>query len=320
MTEKRPAAKRGQKAADEIPKFRTGLRFETILNNAEESIRLDLKKARLQSNHSLTIGEQTEAAVRETLRGYLPASYSVGHGHIYDAYGDGSQQTDLVITNPDHPLSFPEDRAGTYLVDGVAAAGEVKARLTTKDLDDCIRKGTRFKELRLTGTADVDFVLTAKHQKYMRQMGMVPPFFVIAIDSRLQVATVGKRLANAGLVPPPAGKSLGPRDDAHTPQPPVDAICILGKGVHVYIRPDNPFGLRVKEVPDRPVWAFIPTDAPLAFTLMWLHSAMPQMIRGRSVLVPYLMPTQKNLKYMVERGYITAQEQSAAGDQPAIQP
>lgn len=38
---------------------------------------------------------------------------------------------------------------------------------------------------------------------------------------------------------------------------------------------------------------------------MWLHSAMPQMLRGQSVLVPYLMPTQKNLKYMIERGYVT---------------
>lgn len=139
----------------------------------------------------------------------------------------------------------------------------------------------------------------------MRQVGMVPPFFVIAIDSSLQVATVGKRLAKAGLVPPPPGKSVGPHDSADAPQPPVDAICILGKGVYLYIRPDNPLGMKVKEAPDQPGWAFIPTDAPLAFTLMWLHSAMPQMLRGRSVLVPYLMPTQKNLKYMVERGYIT---------------
>jgi hypothetical protein len=313
MTQKRPVAKRAQKAADEVPKFRTGLRFETILTNAEQSIRLDLDKARLESNHSLTIGEQTEAAVRTTLRGYLPASYSVGHGHIYDAYGDGSQQTDLVITNPDHPLSFPEDRAGTYVVDGVAAAGEVKAKLTAKDLNDCIHKGTRFKELRLTGR-DGDFVMTTKHQEYMRQVGMVPPFFVIAIDSSLQAATVGNRLMKAGLVPPPPGKSAGPHDDAHTPQPPVDVICVLGKGVHLYIRPNNPFGMTVKQAPDQPLWAFIPTDAPLAFTLMWLHSAMPQMLRGQSVLVPYLMPTQKNLAYMIERGYITAAPKADAGE------
>ncbi len=40
--------------------------------------------------------------------------------HVYDAYGDGSRQTDVIITNPDHPLSFPEDKSGTYVVDGVS--------------------------------------------------------------------------------------------------------------------------------------------------------------------------------------------------------
>jgi hypothetical protein len=310
MAQTRPAAKRTpqKKPADQqTGKFRTGLRFETILTNAEQSIRLDLDKARLESNHSLTIGEQTEAAVRKALRGYVPASFSVGHGHIYDAYGDGSQQTDVVITNADHPLTFPEDRSGTYLVDGVAAAGEVKARLTTKDLEDCIHKGTTFKELRMTGRVG-DFVMTSTDQAYMRQLGMVPPFFVIAIDSRLRPDTVGKKLAKAGLVPPPEGKSEGPLDDADTPQPPVDAVCVLGKGVHLYIRPDNPFGMKLIGAPEQSVWAYIPTDAPLAFTLMWLHSAMPKMLRGKSVLVPYLMPTQKNSKYMIERGYIKVAE------------
>jgi hypothetical protein len=306
MPSKRPASKRTprKKPAEQPGLFRTGLRFETILTNAEQSIRLDLDKARLESNHSLTIGEQTEAAVRKTLGAYLPASYSVGHGHVYDAYGDGSQQTDVVVTNPDHPLSYPDDRSGTYVVDGVAAAGEVKAKLTTKDLDDCIEKGTTFKELRMTGRVG-DFVLTPKDQEYLRQLGMVPPFFVIAIDSTLKPDTVGKKLARAGLVSPPAGKSEGPLDAADTPQPPLDAICILGKGVHLYVRPDNPFGMKIVGGPANLTgWAFIPTDAPLAFTLMWLHSAMPQMIRGKSVLIPYLMPTQKNTKYMIERGYI----------------
>jgi hypothetical protein len=303
MTTRRPAANNAPPAPTEGVGFRSGLRFESLLTNAEQTIRLDLDKARLESDHSLTIGEQTEAAVRATLARYLPATYGVGHGHVYDAYGDGSQQTDVVIANADHPLTFPEDRAGTYVVDGVAAAGEVKARLATKDLDDCIRKGTTFKKLRLT-YSEGDFVLSPKHQAHMKQMGMVPPFFVIAIDSTIKVSTVHNRLRKAGLIPPPSGKSLGPEDDGDTPQPPLDAICILGKGVHLYVRPDNPLGIKVKERPNDPVWAFIPSDAPLAFTLMWLHSAMPQTVRGRSVLVPYLMPNQKNLKYMADTGQL----------------
>src|SRR5262249_37269708 len=105
----------------------TGLRFEQILLSVEKQLRSKLEQARRESDHSLTIGERAEAEVRQTLRGYLPSGFSIGHGFIYDAYGDGSRQTDLIIANPDHPLSFPDDKAGTYVVDGVSAAGEVKA-------------------------------------------------------------------------------------------------------------------------------------------------------------------------------------------------
>jgi hypothetical protein len=118
--------------ATEPVAFRTGLRFESILVNAERALALDLERARLDSDHSLSIGERAQAEVRTLLREYLPSGYGVGHGHVYDVYRDKSKQTDDVITTPDHPLSFPEECSGTYLVDGVATAGEVKATMSPK--------------------------------------------------------------------------------------------------------------------------------------------------------------------------------------------
>jgi len=56
--------------------------------------------------------------VRKGLRGFLPTSFGVGNGFIYDAYGDGTKQTDFIITNPDNPLAYPDDEPGTYVVDG----------------------------------------------------------------------------------------------------------------------------------------------------------------------------------------------------------
>lgn len=206
----------------------TGLRFESILMNAEQGLQLALDKARLESDHGLTIGEQAETAVRTVLRGYLPSGYAVGHGHVYDAYGDGSKETDVIITNPDHPLSFPEDRAGTYVVDGVSAAGEVKAKLDVGKLVDCIAKGTRFKKLRLT-INDGDHVITPRHQKLIKQIGLVPPYFVVAFDSKIKPDTVCRRLQNAGLISPPEGKSLGPQDDGNEPQPPLTPCVSWGK-------------------------------------------------------------------------------------------
>lgn len=294
-----------------------GLRFHEILTNVEQELQSALAKARLESDHSLTVGEQAEAAVRETLRRYLPSGYGVGYGHVYDAYGDGSRQTDVVVTNPEHPLSFPESRSGTYVVDGVSAAGEVKARLDVGALDDCIKKGTAFKQLRMTINSS-DHAITVKDSAYMKQIGLVPPYFVIAFENKISDDTMGKRLQDAGLTSPPEGKSMGPEDSADTPQPPLDAVCILGRGIWLYVRPDNPMGMRIgieqedgtKQLRDDVVgWAFVETDAPLAWTLAWMHAAMPRVLRGGSVFAPYLIPPVRHLTYMSARA-----EANAAAD------
>ncbi|MBF9351755.1 hypothetical protein BKG80_22450 [Mycobacteroides chelonae] len=284
----------------------TGWRFHNILATVEKGLQNTLAKARSESNHSTTIGNRAEEAVRETLRDYLPAGHSVGEGLVYDAFGDGSCQTDVVITNPDHPLSFPEGKSGTYVVDGVAAAGEVKACLNVNALNDCIKKGTAFKQLRMT-LSKSDHVITARDQAYMKQIGLVPPYFAIAFENKVGIKTIGDRLMKAGLVSPPIGKSQGAEDMADTPQPPLDAVCILGRGIWLYVRPDNPLGLEIAFQQtdgsrtiqkDLSTWAFIETEAPLVLTLAWLNSAMPRMLRGRSVFAPYLIPSARHAKYM----------------------
>jgi hypothetical protein len=173
-----------------------------------EDRRTLVARARLESNHSTTIGDGAEEPVRNVLRSYLPSGYGVGKGHVYDAYGDGSRQTDVVITNPDHPLSFPEGRSGTYVVDGVSAAGEVKSCLDVGALDDCIEKGRAFKQLRMT-VNESDHVMTTKEQAYMKQIGLVPPYFAIAFENKIANDTFGERLQDAGPGAASAGQIPG---------------------------------------------------------------------------------------------------------------
>lgn len=298
----------GEEQADEGG-HSVNLRFHKILATVEQELQTTLAKARLESDHGTTIGDGAEDAVRETLRAYLPAGYSVGKGIVYDAYGDGSRQTDIVITNPDHPLSFPEGKSGTYVVDGVAAAGEVKSRLDVATLQDSIAKGSAFKKLRMT-VGESDSVMTPKDQAYMQQIGNVPPYFVVAFDNVVADNTIAERLEMAGLIEPPNGKSMGIQDWANTPQPPLDAICVLGEGVWLYLRPDNPMGFHIgytkadgsKAVRnDLSGWAFVKTESPLVMTMVWLHAAMPRIFRGKSVFSPYLIPNQQHLKYMRAR-------------------
>jgi hypothetical protein len=164
-----------------------------------------------------------------------------------------------------------------------------------------------------------DKVLTTRQQEHIKQMGLAPPYFALAFENDIAIDTLGKRLAEAGLVAPPTGKSDGPEDAGHEPQPPLDIICLLGRGVYVYYRPGNPFGMTLRDGPPGLVtgWAFMETSAPLAWTLAWLHSSMPRILRGGSVLRPYMVPNQKNLKYMAARGYMeVSQGQSTQADPP----
>lgn len=293
--------------------YRIDLRFHKILATVEQELQTALAKVRLESDQGTTIGDGAEEAVRKTLRSYLPSGYGVGKGIVYDAFGDGSRQTDVVITSPDHPLSFPEGKSGTYVVDGVAAAGEVKSCLDVAALSDSIAKGTAFKRLRMT-VNESDHVMTTNEQAYMRQIGMVPPYFVVAFDNKVATNTIGDRLRKADLIPPPAGKSMGEHDWANTPQPPLDVICVLGKGVWLYLRPDNPMGFQIginKEGGSKTVrhdysgWAYLETDAPLVITMIWLHAAMPRLFRGRSVFSPYLIPPISHAKYMNARDEVS---------------
>ncbi|MDW5614229.1 MULTISPECIES: DUF6602 domain-containing protein [Mycolicibacterium] len=303
-------------------RFSIDLRFHSLLATVEKELQTALAKARLESDHGTTIGDGAEEAVRNTLRTYLPSGYGVGKGIVYDAFGDGSRQTDVVIASPDHPLSFPEGKSGTYVVDGVAAAGEVKACLDVNALGDCIKKGTAFKQLRMT-VNESDHVMTTKDQAYMKQIGMVPPYFVIAFENKIASDTMGERLQNVGLIEPPAGKSMGEEDWANTPQPPLDAVCILGRGVWLYIRPDNPMGFQVgfdkadgsKTIRnDLSGWGFVETDAPLVITMIWLHAAMPRIFRGRSAFSPYLIPPTRHLQYMQSRDAAAADVDNSEQD------
>ncbi|WP_280436780.1 DUF6602 domain-containing protein [Nocardia carnea] len=152
-------------------------RFDKVMRVWERQLELALERARESLEHRGDRGASVEDEVRETLRRFLPRQYDVGHGAVYDAFGDGSRQLDVIIANSKHPISYPKDERGPYLLDGVSAVGEVKSVLTTAELERSIQSAIQFKKLRPTPVKGEH--ITNHEMEYIRETQGIPPYFII---------------------------------------------------------------------------------------------------------------------------------------------
>lgn len=114
---------------------------------AEGQMRAALEEARAGHRHAGAKGTVAESAFRLFLTRHLPRSLSVGQGEIVDKKGNRSGQTDVVVTDFDHPLTFRPDEPGLFFVEGVVGAGEVKSILTGGELTKTLKASVRFKTL-----------------------------------------------------------------------------------------------------------------------------------------------------------------------------
>ncbi len=246
-------------------------------------MQVELSKARVGLSHMGNRGGRVEDAARKALRDVLPRQFDVGHGEVFDRYGDTSKQMDIVVTTLDHPFTHPGHQAMPYMLDGVAAVGEVKTKLTTDELPDCIAKGLSFKRLRRAVGKD-DVVLNHS-EEYLVETQLLPPFFVLALENDVAIDTLLKRMNDAPLAPVQPTKLFFKED---TPQHALDAICILGRGLMWNLRSGiGPVQLRRGGEPPLTGWQWIDTDAPLSWMLHLMHIAIPQIQRRHSPLIHY---------------------------------
>jgi hypothetical protein len=236
---------------------------------------------------------KVEIAARDVLREYMPPNLSVGDGGVYDSYGDESAQMDIVIANGDQPFTFPGG-SGEYVIEGVSAVGEVKSNLTARQLADCIKKGTKYKQLRPTfGPQDQVTNLT----DFLKESELIPPFFVLAFESTMKMQKVIDTLNAVAPVAIPLDKPC----PSATPQPPIDAVCILGEGFALYQRASHGPLFQVQTQGDPYQGWYALGAAPLACLLAWLHTAMPRQLRAQSVVRQYFFPTYPQAKYMANK-------------------
>jgi hypothetical protein len=232
---------------------------------------LERARARFeQSGDRGTAG--AEVPFRDFLTEYLPRSLAVGHGEVIDADDHISKQTDLVIVDDHHPFTFKPSDPGLFFIEGVLAAGEVKADLTSQHLTDALQKSQRFKALVPRAAKGTQ---TFSNPTDLPRFVDRRAFFLFAFESRLTLETIGQRIVEY--------------EKAHSDQPILDAAFVLDRGVVINLA-DGQGAQRYAEPGGEPLsgWLANPSDQVLFDTLAWLSINMPRFVRYQSILVEYI--------------------------------
>lgn len=225
-------------------------------------------------------GISLEKTFREFLREDLPRRLEIGTGEIIDTKQHRSNQTDIVIVNEDHPLTFSRDLPGLFFIEGICAVGEVKTTLTSDELDKTLEDSLIFRQLDLLpGLGTFIYTNPSDQQRFYKS----PPFFLMAFDSQLKLLSISENI-QAFL------KTKGfEGNDINTV---LDAVFIINQGSVINFG-DGQGAFRMA-VGDKGTtakgWTVRISDTVLFDLVGWLSSVMPKMERHEPILPYYFLP------------------------------
>ena len=238
-----------------------------------------LKKSRASFGHAGTQGSDAESAVRIMLDSNLPRYLTVGTGEVIDLSDSRSGQLDIVIANEDQPFRTGLHDPGVFLMEGISAAGEVKSRLTTKNLDEAIGNASRFKMLR---SNDEGSILQSSYGSDDRRFRRSRPYFLFAFESAVSTETLLARIRAARPI-----QATGGGGDWLDP---LDAVFILGKGTAInYGDGEGAFQFTDEHEDVVSDWHWHATnDSVIIYFLLWLGSVMPRFMKMSPIASEYL--------------------------------
>lgn len=103
--------------------------------------------ARLVQHHGEQ-GRENEAALARLLEAFVPRRLGVGTGMVIDRFDRYARQADIVLyEQSDEPAVLAQTTQLLYPVESVRASIEVKTRLRTDDIRDCLRKRESLEKL-----------------------------------------------------------------------------------------------------------------------------------------------------------------------------
>ncbi len=242
----------------------------------EQQMQAKLAEIRATFRHPGVKGQHVEKKIfRDFLRQYLPRRLEIGHGEIVDALDGRSAQTDVIVATEDHPFTFTQDLPGLFFIEGICAAGEVKAILDGGEVQDCTQKARTFKSLRAQRAAGT---LLAGNTPDRDRFYTSPPYFLVATETKISLASLAERL------------SAGGRYGKEGYVPGLDAAFVLGKGWAIdFGNGDGAFQYRTGDDASSQGWVFQESTSTMFDLLAWLSCVMLRTIRFQPILSHYLL-------------------------------
>lgn len=234
-----------------------------LLKQLEAQMTHSLSEIRLKFENSSNKGTGLEGIFRHFLRCYLPRTKSVGHGEIIDSFGHRSPQIDVAITFDNHPFTFTENAAGIFMIEGVAAIGEIKTSLTTDELRRTISVSQKTKELKRCLTKGSKLIIPPGFdQRFLN----VPPYFLFAYESQItltKICEILNEIPHTGDNPL-AGTSF------------VDGVFVLNRGAILDFYPGSGLSAVSKDGTQLTGWVPFDNGDALRPLLDWLYATMYQ--------------------------------------------
>jgi len=238
----------------------------------EKQMLVKLEEIRETNKHSGIKGDLVEISFRSFLRSYLPRRFDVGTGEVIDLNGVRSKQTDVVITNQDHPFIFSENEPGFFFIEGVSGAGELKTILTSTKLKDDIKKSYQFKKLRITHTKGS---IVDANESDLKRFYNCPPFFLFALESEISLNKILDIILEFEKNNNVVKNSI------------LDGVFILNLGIILNIG-DGKGSIQLKDSEDSNGWVILRSETVLLHFLGWLTATMPIFLRFQSVIPKYI--------------------------------
>jgi len=254
--------------------------LKTKISAVEAQMKARLTEIRATFDQTGDKGTALEKTFREFLREYLPRRLQVGMGEIIDTKGHRSNQTDIVIVNEDHPLTFTRDLPGLFFIEGVCAVAEVKTTLTSDELDKTLKDSLIFRQLDLLPGLGT---WVSTNPSDLKRFYKSPPSFLVAFNSQLKLSSVLEHVQSFLKE-----KGFGV-DEINTV---LDAIFIIDQGSVINFGDGlGAFQLRIDDQGTTGKgWIVRSTDKVLFDMIGWLSSVMPKMIRHEPILPSYFLP------------------------------